>query len=373
MKKLSDIVKPRSKKLLPLSYAGKDNPEVDKLIHEYNVQNGHEKPPPKQLRFKLKEDVDQRHPSDITDLGSATHGHIPTFHYPVINLHHHRLAPSIPYEQSQAEHKLYSNMPQTHYRGGLEPEHDGRQAIGNYTEDSSYLNKYLVGRHVGTANRDPGHERQVQNLLDVAKQHRTTAPVSIWSGVGAAHPGKHKDGLYLPAFTSSSTTLSSALGFSRSDRTDGPDTHPYVFASMHSLHAPMKLLHPDVARAAAPPTGFGSWMTAEDHKDKILGHLMNHPDNKEFFSRPDSFTYAVRPVKHLLRMHAPAGSHLIHVGQWSNHPHESELIVPPGSRLTHTGQTPDLYACGTLVHHVNLETPDLTGSRAHNDQLRFQF
>lgn len=377
MKKLNDIVGPHRKKHLPLSYAGKDNPEVDKLIHDHNVKQGHDKPVSNQLRLKLREDVEKHSPFSLDHLGTETQGHLPRFHYPTIKLHHLGIWDGAPTANLDSEKELYSSMPDTHYRGKLEPKFEEERAIRNYTNGSKELNQYLVGRHIGVRAPSPHHEEHLNNLLSVARQHRTTKPVSLWSGVGAAHPGKYKDGVYFPAFTSSSPSFSAASDFARTDRTDNPGIHPYVFARQHILasHAPMTILHPDVVRSAVEERPPSSWESAHDYKAHIFNHLMSHPDAQEYFNRTkeSSLSYAVKPVQHILRIHAPAGSHLIYAGPWSGHPHERETIIPPGSKITHTGQAPDLYACGTIVHHVNLETPDLSGAKERSAQLRFQF
>lgn len=236
--------------------------------------------------------------------------------------------------------------------------------VRNYTSDSRGLNRYLLDKHKGQIKSlSPSNETAIDNLTKAAFVKTSHKPIVGFAGVGAANPGQHPKTI-LPAFSSMSTSADVASGFARQDSNVLLHEHPHIIVGRHignNTHTTPQLMHPDdivahygVGGANIPPL-----------HDLAAKYGIHH----------NSHAIHIRPVKHIIRAEIPKGTPMIVPGSMSEHQHEREFILPPGAIMErHPTRPPDLYACGTIVHHVSITHPEAPAQRRGSSrQMRFDF
>lgn len=227
--------------------------------------------------------------------------------------------------------------------------------VRNYTSDSRGLNRYLLDKHKGHIKTpNPSIETATENLTKAAFIKPLHRPLVGFAGVGAANPGQHPKTI-LPAFSSMSTSAEVAAGFARQDSSLLIHEHPHIIVGRHigkNTYTTPQIMHPDDVAAHHGTYGGANIPTAQDLAGKYGIDYNSHAIH-------------IRPLKHVIRAEIPQGTPMIVPGSLSQHQHEREFILPPGAVMErHPTKLPDVYACGTIVHHVKITHPEARSQRS---------
>lgn len=357
MKKFKEFIKK-----LPVGYVGLDAdhlPLVD-LVKKYgpNLPTGFAgflRKPEDDLGDPKNRDVKEEAPPPIPKTIK-----IPEYHYDHVVYHPNRTHTV----EDHPEHKYHewsdTILPTFGHHRDTPKDHIA--AIKKYTEFSGDLNRVLIKKHVGgklSAGDIAGYDPNVHHrLMEVAAKHRTHGPMTLYSGVGLTHPGHHPD-VHLPAFTSMSHDPVIARNFAKPDvewanpQNSSDKTH-MIHWGFTTHNGGSAILHPDHVKEYYTKH-FDKHFTDRAKFAHSIGHHYGMPKDMHHDSVSPPYM-----INHMLQIHVPTGSHVVVPGIHTNFPEEKEVIAPAGSniRLDHT-KMPRLYRGGTMVHHVNLETPKL--------------
>lgn len=148
--------------------------------------------------------------------------------------------------QSVDSHSEYSPAEHDEIHGKIAPttpaesmDKNQRFAIDAYTNHSRTLNKALVSYHEG-GDFDSRYEKHVDSIDSLLKSKATTKDTHLYSGI-SWHPGKYlgksrSADVHLPAYTSMSTSINQASGFSKNQPASHHDAgHDLAFNSEGSI------------------------------------------------------------------------------------------------------------------------------------------
>lgn len=338
------------RKKLPIGYVGLDNDAepLKDLIKKYgpNLPMGF-------AGFLKKDEDDLGDPKNWTDVKEEVKPstpktvRIPEYHYPHIEFHDtesYRPKDHEPdYSPSEWQKVTDSLANHDDYTPAM------RQRISNYTSGSNYLNQYLIKKHALGENLSDNayhHEATHDALMNAAARNKTQFPLTLYSGVSLTHPGRHP-AMHLPAFTSMSHDPGVASSFAKPEGYSPDLTHVTSWYKPGSKYGGGAIMsHADTAEFYRLHFG---------HSDVAAKALA-----KKYGMPEDHYHQNPTPVLHLLRIHVPAGSHVIVPHKLSSFPTEKEVIAPAGSTIrVNREKPPRLFGSGTLVHNVTLETPKL--------------
>lgn len=300
---------------------------------------------------------------DIKEAVEIKNGH-PALNYDTIVAHnrlygHPLQGADIHSPRHTEEHEELMNHfnPNDNYTGEV------RDHVTKYTRDSRALNRYLLDRHQGVGSVNQSHEDRANSLRKASFIKTTHKPLMAFAGVGAANPSKHPKSI-LPAFSSMSTSAGQAHNFARQDSSMTISEHPHIITGYHiekNEAITPKFVKPEHVQALIRGT-----MSAHD--------IANSP---EYGIDTSTHRTQIVPIKHMIHAEVAKGTPMFVPGNLSEHDHEKELVVAPGAIMErHPTKPPELYADGTLVHHVKISHPQGTTGRTvsrRSKQMKFDF
>lgn len=320
---------------LPPSYVGLRNVDAGNTLGKKDIKEA----------VKIK----NAHPALKYDTIVA---HNKMYHHPILGADVHS-----PRYTEEHEELMHHFNPNDNYAGEM------RDHVVKYTQNSRALNRYLLDRHQGVRSVDQNQENEANSLRQASFIKTSHKPLMAFAGVGAANPSKHHKSI-LPAFSSMSTSAEQAYGFARQDSSMPITEHPHVITG-HHIQTREKLT-PQFVKP--------------EHVHAMMQGTMSSSDiarSPEYGIDTSTHRTDIAPIRHIIHAEVAKGTPMFVPGNLSEHRTEKELVVAPGAIMErHPTKPPELYADGTLVHHVKISHPQGTTGRTINrrsKQMKFDF